>query len=132
MKATDSIADMLTRIRNASSVGLKYANIPASGIKISMTQILEKEGMIAGYRLIKDEQQGMIKIALKYDLKGRAVLRGAERVSNSSNRVYSGYAHLPTVRAGLGFAILSTPKGLMTDREAREGRVGGEILAYIW
>jgi small subunit ribosomal protein S8 len=132
MKATDSIADMLTRIRNASLVGLKYATIPASGLKIGMTQILEKEGMIAGYRLIKDDKQGMIKIALKYDAKGQSIVRGIKRVSKSSRRVYSGYSGLPQVRAGLGFAILSTSRGLMTDREARSSHVGGEILAYIW
>ena len=132
MKTTDAIADMLTRVRNASAAKLKYTTVPASGLKIGITQLLEKEGFISGFRLVKDEKQGIIKIALRYDTLGRPVLRGLERVSKSSRRVYSGCAKLTSVKSGLGFAILSTSKGLMTDVEARAQKVGGEILAYVW
>jgi small subunit ribosomal protein S8 len=132
MNATDPIADMLTRIRNASSAGLKYTTVPASIIKIEITKILETEGLIRGFRLIKDNGQGKIKIAMKYSEAGQPVIRGVTRVSKPGCRVYKGVADLPKIRGGLGFAILTTPKGILTSKTARTERVGGEVLAYIW
>ncbi|WP_397602255.1 30S ribosomal protein S8 [Silvanigrella sp.] len=132
MYATDPIADMLTRIRNASSAGLKYTTIPASIIKIEITKILETEGLIRGFRLIKDNGQGKIKIAMKYSEVGQPVIRGITRVSKPGCRVYKGVEDLPKIRGGLGFAILTTPKGVLTSKTARRERVGGEVLAYIW
>jgi small subunit ribosomal protein S8 len=132
MYLTDPIADMLTRIRNAASAGRRYAIIPASTIKIEMTKILESEGFILGFRLIKDNGQGKIKIAMKYDLGGRPVIRGLTRVSKPGCRVYKKASDLPKIRGDLGFAILTTPKGILTNKTARAERVGGEVLAYIW
>jgi len=132
MNATDPIADMLTRIRNASSAGLKYTTVPASIMKIEITKILEAEGLIRGFRLIKDNGQGKIKIAMKYSEVGQPVIRGITRVSKPGCRVYKGVADLPKIRGGLGFAILTTPKGVLTSKTARTERVGGEVLAYIW
>jgi small subunit ribosomal protein S8 len=123
---------MLTRIRNASSAGLKYTTIPASIIKIEITKILETEGLIRGFRLIKDNGQGKIKIAMKYSEVGQPVIRGITRVSKPGCRVYKGVEDLPKIRGGLGFAILTTPKGVLTSKTARRERVGGEVLAYIW
>lgn len=132
MYVTDPIADMLTRIRNASSAGLKYTTIPASKMKIEITKILETEGLIRGFRLIKDNGQGKIKIAMKYNEAGQPVIRGLTRVSKPGCRVYKGVSDLPKIRGGLGFAILTTPKGVLTSKAARTERVGGEVLAYIW
>lgn len=133
MSTTDPIADMLTRIRNAIMAGLKYATIPASTMKIEMTKILEAEGLISGFRLIKDESgQGKIKIAIKYAVNGQPVIRGLVRVSKPSCRVYKGVDKIPKIRGGLGFAILSTPKGVLTSKSARAQQVGGEVLAYVW
>lgn len=134
MYLTDPIADMLTRIRNAIAANLKYATIPASGIKIEITKILEAEGLIRGFRLIKDNGQGKIKIALKYTEAGSPVIRGLVRVSKPGHRVYTKVEQIPKIRGGLGFAILSTSKGVLTSKKARlkEERVGGEVLAYIW
>lgn len=132
MYVTDPVADMLTRVRNAGMTGLRYAVIPASKLKIEVTKILEAEGFIRGYRLIRDEGQGKIKIALKYTQEGESVIRGLVRISKPGNRVYKPVEKLPKVRGGLGVAILSTSKGIMTDGSARTHRVGGEILAYVW
>jgi len=132
MYLTDPIADMLTRVRNATTAGLKYATVPASRIKIEMTKILEAEGLIRGFRLIKDNGQGKIKIAIKYTESGAPVIRGLVRVSKPGNRVYKKVDQLPRIRGGLGFAIVSTPKGVLTSKAARTERVGGEVLAYIW
>jgi small subunit ribosomal protein S8 len=132
MNVTDPIADMLTRIRNATTAGLKYATIPASILKIEVTKILEAEGMIRGFRLIKDEKQGKIKIAIKYTELGQPVIRGIVRVSKSGCRVYKGVDKIPKIRGGLGFAILSTSKGILTSKSAKLERVGGEVLAYVW
>ena len=132
MNVTDPIADMLTRVRNASRAGLRYAVIPASKMKIEMTKILETEGFIRGYRLIRDNGQGKIKIAIKYTESGESVIRGLKRISKPGCRVYKQVDDLPKVMGGLGFAILSTPKGVVTDVAARAERVGGEILAHVW
>ncbi len=132
MNVTDPIADLLTRIRNATTAGLKYTTIPASTMKIEITKILEAEGLIRGFRLIKDEKQGKIKIAIKYTELGQPVIRGLVRVSKPGCRVYKGVGKLPKIRGGLGFAILSTSKGILTSKAAKLEQVGGEILAYVW
>lgn len=132
MNATDPVADMLTRVRNASGAGLRYAVVPASKLKIEVTKILESEGFVRGFRLIRDNGQGKIKIAMKYDEQGEPVIRGLVRVSRPGRRVYSGVDKLPNVRGGLGKAILSTPRGVVTCGQAKGLRVGGEILAYVW
>lgn len=132
MNATDPVADMLTRVRNASGAGLRYAVIPASKLKIEVTKILESEGFVRGFRLIRDNGQGKIKIAIKYDEQGDPVIRGLVRVSRPGRRVYAGADKVPNVRGGLGKAILSTPKGVLTGDQARGQRVGGEVLAYVW
>lgn len=132
MNVTDPVADMLTRVRNASSAGLRYAVVPASKLKIEVTKILEGEGFIRGFRLIRDNGQGKIKIAIKYDENGDPVIRGLVRVSRPGRRVYAGVEKLPTVRGGLGKAILSTPRGVYTCDMARGERIGGEVLAYVW
>jgi small subunit ribosomal protein S8 len=132
MHVTDPVADMLTRIRNAAQVGLKYVVIPASRMKIEITKILHAEGFIHDFRLIKDEKQGKIKIAVKYLQSGQSVIRGLRRVSKPGCRVYCGVDKLPVIREGLGLAILSTPEGILTNVSASKRRVGGEVLAYVW
>ena len=132
MNVTDPVADMLTRVRNASSAGLRYAVIPASKLKIEVTKILEGEGFIRGFRLIRDNGQGKIKIAIKYDPNGNPVIRGLIRVSRPGRRVYTAAEKMPAVRGGLGKAIVSTSKGVYTCDRAKSEKVGGEVLAYVW
>ena len=132
MQITDSIADMLTRIRNASSAKHDTVQIPASNIKKSIAQILEDEGYIKSYKVIEDGKQGMIEIALKYGANKSPVISGLRRVSKPGLRIYSGCEDMPKVQNGLGIVILSTSKGIMTDKDARSQHVGGEVLAYIW
>ena len=132
MNITDPIADMLTRIRNANSAKHKTVDIPASKMKTAIAEILFKEGYIKSFELINDETQGIIRITLKYDEKGARVIDGIKRISKPGLRVYAGKEELPRVLNGLGTAIISTSKGLKTDKEAREAGMGGEVLAYIW
>ena len=132
MNITDPIADMLTRIRNANSAKHKTVYIPASKMKTAIAEILFKEGYIKSFELINDETQGIIRITLKYDEKGTRVIDGIKRISKPGLRVYAGKEELPRVLNGLGIAIISTSKGLKTDKEAREAGIGGEVLAYIW
>ena len=132
MNTTDPIADMLTRIRNANSAKHKTVDIPASKMKTSIAEILFKEGYIKSFELISNENQGIIRITLKYDEKGARVIDGIKRISKPGLRVYAGKEELPKVLNGLGIAIISTSKGLKTDKEAREAGLGGEVLAYIW
>ena len=132
MNTTDPIADMLTRIRNANSAKHKTVDVPASKIKIAIAEILFKEGYIKSFEVITDEAQGIIRITLKYDEKGTRVIDGIRRISKPGLRVYAGKEELPKVLNGLGIAIISTSKGLKTDKEAREAGIGGEVLAYIW
>ena len=132
MQITDPIADMLTRIRNANSSKHESVNVPASKIKIEIAKILEKEGYINGYEIIEDNIQGMIKINLKYAQGKQKVITGLKRVSKPGLRVYASKENLPKVLKGLGIAIISTSKGIMTDKEARKLNVGGEVLAFIW
>ena len=132
MNTTDPIADMLTRIRNANSAKHKTVDIPASKIKTSIAEILFKEGYIEEFELINNENQGIIRITLKYDENGTRVIDGIKRISKPGLRVYANKEELPKVLNGLGIAIISTSKGLKTDKEAREAGIGGEVLAYIW
>ena len=132
MNITDPIADMLTRIRNANSAKHKTVDIPASKMKTAIAEILFREGYIKSFELINDETQGIIRITLKYDEKGTRVIDGIKRISKPGLRVYAGKEELPRVLNGLGIAIISTSKGLKTDKEAREAGMGGEVLAYIW
>lgn len=132
MKITDPIADYLTRIRNASRVGHKVVEIPASNIKKEITKILMDKGYILNYKFIDDDKQGIIKIALKYDgATKEPAITSLQRVSKSGLRKYSNASELPRVLNGLGIAILSTSKGVITDKEARKENVGGEVLCYV-
>ena len=132
MNITDPIADMLTRIRNANSAKHKTVDIPASKMKTAIAEILFREGYIKSFELINDETQGIIRVTLKYDEKGTRVIDGIKRISKPGLRVYAGKEEVPKVLNGLGIAIISTSKGLKTDKEAREAGIGGEVLAYIW
>ena len=132
MNITDPIADMLTRIRNASTSKFKTVDIPASNMKKSIAQILLDEGYIKAFEEIENETQGIIRITLKYDEKGKKVIAGLKRISKPGLRIYASKDELPKVLNGLGIAIISTSQGLMTDKKAREKGIGGEVLAYIW
>ena len=132
MNTTDPIADMLTRIRNANTSKHKTVDIPASNMKVGIAEILYREGYIKSFEQINDNPQGTIRVTLKYGEKGDRVIDGLKRISKPGLKVYAGKDELPRVLNGLGIAIISTSKGLMTDKEAREAGVGGEVLAYIW
>ncbi len=132
MQITDPIADMLTRIRNANSSKHESVNVPASKLKIEIARILNEEGYINGYEVIDDGLQGIIKITLKYAANKQKVITGLKRVSKPGLRVYASKDELPRVLRGLGIAIISTSKGIMTDKEARKLNVGGEVLAFVW
>lgn len=132
MHITDPIADMLTRIRNANSAKHDTVDIPASNMKKAIAQILVDEGYIKNYKLIEDGKQGVIRVTLKYDEGKSQVITGLRRVSKPGLRIYSNVEEMPKVMKGLGVAIVSTSKGIMTDREARKQNVGGEVLAFIW
>ena len=133
MQITDPIADMLTRIRNANDARHPTVDVPASNMKKSIAQILLEEGYIKNFQLISDGTQGVIRITLKYNNPNREkALTGLKRVSKPGLRVYAGADELPRVLRGLGIAIVSTSKGVMTDRKAREAHVGGEVLAFVW
>ena len=132
MNTTDPIADMLTRIRNANSAKHKTVDVPASKMKTAIAEILFREGYIKSFEVISNENQGIIRITLKYDEKGTRVIDGIKRLSKPGLRVYAGKEELPKVLNGLGIAIISTSKGLKTDKEAREAGMGGEVLAYVW
>lgn len=132
MQVTDSIADMLTRIRNASSAKHDSVKIPASNMKKAIAQILVDEGYIKSFKVEDDGKQGMIEIALKYGQNKTSAITGLRRVSKPGLRIYSGCEDMPKVMKGLGIAIVSTSKGIMTDKDARKANVGGEVLAFIW
>lgn len=131
MQITDTIADMLTRIRNAGTAGHATCEIPASNVKKAIAQILLDEGYISKVDLVNDDKQGKIKITLKYAAK-KPVISGIKRISKPGLRVYANTENLPKVLGGLGIAIISTSKGIMTDKSARKEGVGGEVLAYVW
>jgi small subunit ribosomal protein S8 len=129
---TDPIADMLTRIRNASMVQHKQVVIPTSKIKVAIARILKDEGFIDSYIVTDEKPQGNLVVRLKYTGRGKPVITGLDRVSRPGKRVYTGHQTIPWVRAGLGISILSTPMGLMTGRQARRNKVGGELLCRVW
>ena len=132
MHITDPIADMLTRIRNANSQKHETVDIPASNMKKAIAQILVDEGYIKGYEVVEDGKQGVIHMTLKYGQNKSQVITGLRRVSKPGLRIYTGVEDMAKVMKGLGVAIISTPKGVMTDKEARKANVGGEVLAFIW
>ena len=131
MQISDVIADMLTRIRNANAAKHATVDIPASNLKKSIATILGEEGYIRGYSIIDDGGQGVIRITLKYNGKNRTI-QGIRRVSKPGLRIYAGADELPRVMNGLGVAIISTSRGIMTDRSARAQNIGGEVLAFVW
>ena len=132
MPTTDPIADMLTRVRNGLMVRKSYVLVPSSKIKVAIAQVLLEEGFIQGYEVTNERPQPNIRLWLKYDDKRQPIVSGLRRVSRPGRRVYSGKRELPWVLSGLGIAIVSTPKGVMTGREARRQGVGGEVLCYVW
>ncbi len=130
---TDPIADFLTRIRNAIMAKHKVVEIPASNLKKEMTKVLYDKGYILNFKFVEDDKQGIIKIALKYDAQSKlSAIKTLKRVSTPGLRQYAGYRTIPRVLNGLGIAILSTSKGVMTDKEARGAQVGGEVLCYVY
>ena len=131
MQITDTIADLLTRIRNASAAKHESVDIPASNIKKAIANILLEEGYVHEVQVIEDNKQGIIRITLKY-VDNKSVISGLKRISKPGLRVYAGREDLPKVLGGLGIALISTPKGVMTDKKARKLGVGGEVLAYVW
>ena len=132
MQISDVIADMLTRIRNANSAKHESVDVPASNMKKAIADILKEEGYIAGYQIVEDGKQGIIRITLKYGRGKQRVIQGLRRVSKPGLRIYSNCEDMPKVMNGLGIAIVSTSKGVMTDKKARQANVGGEVLAFVW
>ena len=132
MQITDTIADLLTRIRNATAAKHDTVEVPASNMKKAICQILVDEGFVKSFMVTEDGKQGVIKITLKYGEGKTSVIKGLRRVSKPGLRIYSNAQELPKVMKGLGVAIISTSKGVMTDREARRQNVGGEVLAFVW
>ncbi|HEZ7989360.1 MAG TPA: 30S ribosomal protein S8 [Ruminococcus sp.] len=132
MQITDTIADLLTRIRNANTAKHATVDVPASNVKKAISQILVDEGYVKDFKVIEDGKQGVIRITLKYGDNKAPVITGLRRVSKPGLRIYSSCEDMPKVRKGLGIAIVSTSKGIVTDKKARELNVGGEVLAYVW
>ena len=132
MVVTDTIADMLTRIRNANSMRYTEVKVPASKLKLELARILKEEGFIKDYKVLEETAQGTILLTLKYGEKKERVITGLKRISKPGLRVYAKADEVPKVLNGLGIAIISTSKGIMTDKEARNQGLGGEVLAYIW
>jgi small subunit ribosomal protein S8 len=129
---TDPISDMFARIRNANAKLHEKVDIPSSKLKNEIAKILKDEGYIANFKNIEDHKQGVLRVYLKYTQEGKKVLQGIKRVSKSSLRIYKGYEEMPKTVGGLGVTIVSTSKGLMTDRQARKDKIGGEVLGYVW
>ncbi len=132
MQITDTIADMLTRIRNANSAKHDTVDIPASNMKKAIAQILVDEGYVKGFQVVEDGKQGIIRMTLKYGENKTPVITGLRKVSKPGLRIYTSCEDMPKVMKGLGIAILSTSKGVKTDRDARKEHVGGEVLAFVW
>lgn len=132
MTMTDPIADMLTRIRNANVVKHETVDVPASNMKKELSRILLEEGFIRGYDVIEDGKQGIIRIQLKYGQSGERVISGLKRISKPGMRVYADKHEVPRVLNGLGISIISTSKGILTDKQARKENVGGEVICYVW
>jgi small subunit ribosomal protein S8 len=129
---TDPVADLLTRIRNASSAEHEKVDIPASKLKIRLVEILKAEGFIKNFRLIEDNKQGVLRVYLKYGAGNEQIIAGMVRVSKPGRRIYVTADKVPSILSGMGVAVLSTSDGVMTDREARKQKVGGEVLCYVW
>jgi small subunit ribosomal protein S8 len=132
MNMTDPIADMLTRIRNAGGAGFDKVDIPASRMKIGLARIFKEEGFIKNYKVIKDNRQGILRVYLRIDDQQKPMIQGLRRVSRPGRRVYAGHEDLPRVQGGLGVAVISTSRGVMSDRQARKLQVGGEVLCEVW
>lgn len=132
MSMTDPIADFLTRIRNAVRAGKTKVSIPASKMKVRIAQILKEEGYIEDLTVVADDRQGLLELSLKYDENNRSAIEGLKRISRPGQRRYVGTDDLPRVRSGLGVAIVTTSRGVMTDREARRKNVGGEVICAVW
>ncbi len=132
MQMTDVVADMLTRIRNANNEKHESVDIPASNLKKAIAQILLDEGFIKDYKVTEDNKQGIITVTLKYGEGKTRIIEGLRRVSKPSLKIYAACKDIPKVRNGLGIAILSTSKGIMTDKQARKENIGGEVLAFVW
>lgn len=131
-QVTDPIADMLTRIRNGSMAEHEKVDVPASRLKVRLAEILKDEGFIKNFRLIEDRRQGILRVYLKYGPGQERVISGLRRVSKPGRRLYVAADKIPTVLGGMGVAILSTPRGVLTDRDSRKLRIGGEVLCYVW
>src|SRR5262247_598841 len=129
---TDPVADMLARIRNGSLAEHEKVDIPTSKLKVRLAEILKEEGFIKNFRLMEDKRQGVLRIYLKYGPGQERVISGLRRVSKPGRRLYVGADRIPSVLGGMGVAILSTPRGVLTDRESRKAKVGGEVLCYVW
>src|SRR3970282_1255616 len=129
---TDPVADLLTRIRNASRAEHEKVDIPASKLKMRITDLLKEEGFIKNYRLIEDAKQGTLRVYLKYGAGNEKMISGLVRVSRPGRRVYVGHDDIPSILGGMGVALVSTSRGVLTDRTARKQKVGGEVLAYVW
>lgn len=132
MAITDSVSDMLTRIRNASRTKKEKVDVPASKMKSEIAKILKAEGYISNFKLIEDRKQGILRVYLRYTPDKKTVITGIKRVSRPSRRIYKSAQELPRILGGLGTAIVSTSHGMMTDKNARKTRIGGEIICYIW
>src|SRR5438128_624252 len=129
---SDPIADMLTRVRNASRAEHEKVDIPSSRLKVRIAEILKDEGFIKNFRILEDKKQGTLRVYLKYGAGNEKIISGLVRVSTPGRRVYVGQDKIPSILAGMGVAVLSTSRGVFTDREARKQKVGGEVLAYVW
>ena len=129
---SDPIADMLTRIRNASRAEHEKVDIPASRLKVRIAELLKEEGFIKNFRLLEDRKQGMLRVYLKYGVANERMISGLVRVSTPGRRVYVTHERIPSILGGMGVALLSTSRGVLTDRDARKQRMGGEVLAYAW
>jgi small subunit ribosomal protein S8 len=129
---TDPIADMLTRIRNSVLIKAEKVDIPASRLKVEIAKIMKEEGFIKSYKIIKDKKQGILRVTLKYTPDNRPIVEGLKRISKPGRRVYVGKDEVPSVVGGMGIAVVTTPKGILTDKTCRREGVGGEVLCYIW
>jgi small subunit ribosomal protein S8 len=129
---TDPIADMLTRVRNASLAEHEKCDIPASKLKVRIAELLKDEGFIKNFRVLEDRRQGMLRVYLKYGTGNEKMISGLVRVSTPGRRVYVTHNKIPSILGGMGVALVSTSRGVVTDREARKQKVGGEVLAYVW
>jgi small subunit ribosomal protein S8 len=129
---TDPIADMLTRIRNSILIKAEKVDIPASRLKVEIAKIMKEEGFIKSYKIIKDRKQGVLRVTLKYAQDNKPIVEGLKRISKPGRRVYVGKDEVPSVMSGMGIAVVTTPKGILTDKACRREGVGGEVLCYIW